>query len=132
MTPLAVLKEVWQAGGMLRAEDGRLHLVCPGDQRERLARLVKQADRAELVAALTPPPWAGAGCWPVPCGKRIGWRIEPRPAPYVPLGVPEHGPCGACGRETSGMVTRPDRTWDWLCAACADAMAEPARRRAAA
>ena len=32
---------------------------------------------------------------------------------------PERGPCHVCGRETRGMLTRPDGSWDWLCAGCA-------------
>jgi len=31
-----------------------------------------------------------------------------------------HGPCYKCGADTASMLTRPDRSSDWMCNTCFD------------
>jgi hypothetical protein len=56
-------------------------------------------------------------------------RLKTNPQEYLPDQVLEdtlpHGPCYQCGTDTQSMLTRPDRSWGWMCVPCFDLGARP-------
>ncbi len=87
MTALELLKAVERAGGKIKADGQSIILVIRKSERERIMKMISQSDRNELISVLTPPGWAGKGCWPVCCGKTIGWKVDPDCSPISVLPV---------------------------------------------